>query len=328
MSIPASILARLKALPFVTAITVDQSAQVAVVWTPAGSFELDVRIERSFLSSRRVDELVAAPGERPLLLLAPLVAGGSAARLESAGINFLDDAGNLHLRLGGHYMAQVEGKTLPSPPRPSGIRSAGYRVLFALMVRPTGLPRQSQTAIARQAGTSRTAVSSLLARLADEGHLIGKGKTRKLVLSDTLLQRWTVGYSDILRPALFVQRYRMPTGGLEVLERMVDALGADRFAWGGGVAARRLGGTFAGERVTLHVRDDGVELPLASAADGEVHLLGIPGPLAWYADNGVWNGKGVRATHPLLAYAELVDQRSDRALEAAAELRDEWLDLS
>ena len=186
------------------------------------------------------------------------------------------------------------------------------------------LAGRSQREIGEWTGTSRSAVSSMLARLERDGHVIGRGRRRRLVVDDRLLQRWTVGYADILRPALFIKTYRMPEGGLAALETRLASLVADRFAWGGGAAANKLGGTFLGERLTLHVRESQATLPMTPDPEGNVHVLGIPGPLAWPTGSPVWDGGGVQAVHPLLAYAELIDQQSDRALAAAAELRERF----
>lgn len=310
----------LERLAFIKAISLNPAASVARLQTPSGVFELALRVERSFLSSRTVEELVETAQRRQVLLLAPLISGESAARLTAAGANYLDEAGNLHLALGEHYLAHIEGKTRPPLARPAGIRSAGYRVLFALMVWPE-LAGRPQREIAEHAGTSRTAVAALMQRLAAEGHFVGKDERRRLVLADDLLQRWIVGYTDLLRPALFLRRFQMPEGGREVLIRRLAAMGEDRFAWGGGMAASRLGGTFVGERVTLHVRGPYPALPLRPDRDGPIHVLGIPGPLAWPGGAPDWNGGGAQAVHPLLVFAELMDERGDRALQAAADLR-------
>lgn len=311
-------LTHLRGLPFVTRAEVSSSLDSLTLQTPGGVVEMTLRVERSFLSDGGVARLLSAGAASPAMVFAPLVAGALAERLREAGVNYVDPAGNLHVVLGDHYIAHVEGKTPPTPSRAPGIRSAGYRVLFTLMAWPE-LAGRSQREIAHHAGTSRTAVAALLTRLAEEGSLLGRGAKRRLVIGHQLLQRWRVGYSDVLRPTLFIRRYRLPEGGLEVLERRLTHHVEDRFAWGGGVAATRLGGTFTGERLTLHVRETEAALPLTPAADGTVHVLSIPGPLAW-PGSPAWDGGGAQAVHPLVAYAELLDSGSDRALAAAGEL--------
>ena len=292
--------------------------------TPAGRVVLNLTVERSFLSERRIVELLRqADGQ--WMVFAPLVGGALAKRLQASGANYVDQAGNLHLNIGDQYVAHIQGKILPSRARPSGIRSAGYRVLFALMAWPE-LAARSQREISAHSGASRTAVAAILDRLSDEGSLLGKGKRRRLVLDHRLLQRWSVGYSDILRPSLFLGRYRLPEGGLQAVERRLEHVVQDRCAWGGGVAASRLGGTFIGERLTLHVREDRVALPFTPSDDGELYVLSIPGPLAWPGSE-IWDGGDRQVVHPLLAYAELIDEGSDRALQAATDLADHagWL---
>jgi hypothetical protein len=322
MSILSDCRNHLQELPFV--LSSELESNKLVLETPAGRVVLTLAVERSFLSERRVAELLQQVHGKSMVF-APLVGGGLAERLQTSDANYVDQAGNLHLNIGDQYVAHIQGKTLPSPARPSGIRSAGYRVLFALMAWPE-LAARSQREISVHTGASRTAVAAILGRLTDEGSLLGKGKRRRLVLDHRLLQRWSVGYSDILRPSLFLGRYRLPDGGLEAVERRLEHVVQDRYAWGGGVAASRLGGTFIGERLTLHVQEDQVALPLTPSDEGEIHVLSIPGPLAWPGSE-VWDGGGRQVVHPLLAYVELMDEGSDRALQAATDLADQagWL---
>ena len=113
----------------------------------------------------------------------------------------------------------------------------------------------------------------------------------------------------------------MPEGGRKVLVRRLEAMVEDRYAWGGGMAATRHGGTFVGERVTLQLRESSATLPPGRDPQGPIHVLSLPGPLAWHSGSPIWDGGGVQSAHPLLVHAELMDQRGDRALRAAADLR-------
>lgn len=315
-------------LPFVEGVTV-RAELVSLGWecclvtvlTPDGAEELQVvlpdhRVHGDTEALRRLHRSLG-DSKHPVLLALPLVSPQSAADLREAGIQYLDRAGNCYLAFGQRYLAWVEGRTPEAAlPRGREMRGAGYRVLFALLVSPTlaGAPLRT---LADAAGVSRTAASVLLGRLREEGHLYRRQGAPVLRQSRELVDRWLVGYRDLVRPRLRLGRFALPHGQKDALVRTLGVALGDRWAWGGVEADRALGGLYQAPDLTVHVRawerPDPAHIPLRADPEGLVEVLGIPGPSAWVEAEQA-------RVHPLLVYSELRISRDPRAWEAAEAL--------
>jgi hypothetical protein len=144
------------------------------------------------------------------------------------------------------------------------------------------------------------------------------------VKRDDLIERWIAGYAETLRPQIFAGRFQTPDKDPPSLEdRVAGLLGRDEsWAWGGAAAAFRLTKHYRSDETVLHVAAASSDLPKRLKAiphtAGRLILMGVPGPLAF-------RGQVPHTVHPLLIYTELVLTGSDRAREAASELRERFL---
>jgi hypothetical protein len=281
----------------------------------------------SHLSQAVVRDLIArtsSTASTPLILFAPYVSAAMGALLASRGINFVDRAGNCHLDLGGRYVAHIEGRKLrQSSDAPGGIRAPGFRLVFALLVEPD-LANAPFREMARTAGVSLGTASNVLRRLEHDRIVVRTKSKRQIVRREDLVERWIAGYAETLRPQLFVGRFQTPDKdplGLE--DRVAGILGQEApWAWGGAAAAYRLTKHYRSDETVLHVLAAAGDLPKRLKAlphrEGRLIVLGVPGPLAF-------RGKAPHTAHPLLVYTELLLTGSDRAREAASELRERFL---
>jgi hypothetical protein len=295
--------------------------------TPRGRRRLSVEEKGSHLSQALVSDVVARASSRagtPLILFAPYVSPEMAALLVSHGINFVDRAGNCHLDLGGSYVAHIEGRKLRhASDAPGGIRAPGFRLVFALLVEPA-LLNASARELARTSGVSLGTASNVLRRLEHDRIVVRTKSKCHLVRRDDLLERWIAGYAETLRPQLLAGRFQTQDKDPRSLEDRVAALlGPDgTWAWGGATAAFRLTKHYRGDETVLHVEAASGDLPQRLKAiphsAGRLILLGVPGVLAF-------RGQVPHTVHPLLIYTELVLTGSDRAREAASELRERFL---
>lgn len=354
-------LVQLRALPFVKrakAVRNEAEAVVAIEAT-AGSQSFTVAHVRSHLGKSDVELWTGRARKRgqthPVLLVAPYVSGPMGARLREAGIRYLDAVGNVFLTIDGpkgvQHVALAEGR---SPMRPPAVerawRAPGYQVLFALLARPS-LLGETVRHVADVAETSTTPVLQVRDKLVE----LGFAAKRKGGLAWTTgslpkaRELWLRGYATTLRPSLLLQRYR-PRQQMDIptLEKELEARLQERYTWrwGGAAAAFRLDHHYRGETTVVHV-----DTPRASAQEltatlrmipdptGPVVVLRKPGTLAFdlgpalvrlppliEAPNARTHIMQPYTVHPLLAWAELLEEGNDRASEAAAELAAKLLD--
>lgn len=257
------------------------------------------------------------------LLLAPYVPPRAMQRLIEAGGNFVDLAGNLHLRVGANYLFHVEGKRpVPKKRRGRGLGAPGYQVLFALLARE-GLLQDPIRTLAAAAGVGKTTAAHVIELLEQQG-LVGRGvKNRRCVLDrGALLQRFITGYLDMLRPRLLVGRYRTQAVDPTLLEPQLEAaLGrAPGWAFGGAAGAFRLTRHYRDVVTVVHTTAgelaEGLRLKTRAvpAQDGNLVVIRVPTAL-WL------EGPAAHVAHPLALRAELLAGGNlERAREAIARL--------
>ncbi len=330
-------LENLLSLPFLSRASLDpehrqkrtRGGAILELTTPQGSRRLVVEEKGSHLSQALVSDLIArasSSATRSLILFAPYVSPEMGALLASHRINFVDRAGNCHLDLGGRYVGHVEGRKLRGPSdAPGGMRAPGFRLVFALLVEPD-LVSATAREMARASGVSLGTASNVLHRLEHDRIVVRTKSKHHIVRRDDLVERWIAGYAETLRPQLFAGRFQTPDKDPRSLEeRVAGILGQEgTWAWGGAAAAYRLTKHYRSDETVLHVQTASGDLPKRLKAlphrDGRLILLGVPGPLAF-------RGKAPHTVHPLLVYTELVLTGSDRAREAASELRERFLSV-
>jgi len=327
---------QLRRLPFVRAADseVSRLAQadggldaVVRLKTPKGMRRLYAEIKRTHLSYELAGHVVSQMRHsrwQPSILMTPYVAPRLGQFLEERRINYVDRVGNCFLSLGPDYLARIEGRRRPPRDLPRAtLRAPSYQVLFALLARPE-LTNTSVRTLAESAGVGKTAAAEMVQRLESEGYVGRATNGRQLLERGRLVERWLTGYADVLRPSLTFGRFRIAEDDpAEVEARVGKALGeAKPWAWGGGAAAFRLTGHFRGEDSVLLVPEPKSDLPRAlnalPAKDGPLTILRAKGPL-------MLEGAKPHTAHPLLVYAELLTRPSERAAEAAEEIREKYL---
>ena len=335
----APYLAQLNGLPFIHDVLVtageithaDHRFDAKVeVSTPQGRTLFLVEHKRSHLSQEVAERILSIRAVVPnLLLFCPSVGRGLAERFGREGLNFVDLAGNCHLRIGDRYLAHIEGRRGEAKPQSErGLRAQSYRVLFAMLVQPE-LTRATARAIAEAAGgvSPQTAIDTR-ARFVDRGILLDTSRGAAWAPRGwkDALDLFVQGFTATLSPQLAIGRYRAMQREPDALEAELQVrlagLGDVEWRWGGGAASARMTGYFRGDQTIVYVKEarHGLAklLQLRPDSAGPVRLAVAPGPLAF--ESSVHD-----CVHPLLAYVDLLAEGDERARDGAAEIYRRYL---
>jgi len=272
-------------------------------------------------------------GPHRLLVLAEQISPGQADQLHKGGVEFLDAAGNVHLRLPGliWLTTGLRGKgALRSPDRARLFRTAGAKLLFLFLgdMCRIGLPPERRYLnrpyrdMVAAAGIAFGSASTLMRELDANHYLVPRpdtdaaaedktlaGAGRRLDRVPELLGRWVQAYGDALRPKLVLARYRAADPQWWRTATLGSAVGL----WGGEVAAAKLTGYLKPEVITIYRQ--GNIAPwllthrLTSDPTGPVEVLD-----AFWHDPDIREGDCVL---PLLTYADLLASDAERNIEAA-----------
>ncbi len=328
---------RLRAVPYVKGARVgegdDPSGGLLTLRTPTRTFTLSFQFKRTYLDAGLTNALISQGRgllRHPLIVLARYIPRETGERLAAAGINFADEAGNLHLHLGTGYHTLVLGKreTLRSAPETKRPGAATIQVFFVFLAFPDALQWPVRR-IAEFSGAGKTAAAEARQRLLAEGLLrqLGDGSFQ-LADPKALEDRFIQGYGQILRPYLSLGRYRAAETDPEKLLDSVAALATNhdlKWALTGGAGAYELERFYRGDDTPIFISHVKGDLPRLLKLLPDRH-----GPVTFFRYFGssiLWPGSTHRpVAHPWLLYAELLHQGGARALEAAEELRRRFLE--
>ncbi|MGH7205713.1 MAG: type IV toxin-antitoxin system AbiEi family antitoxin [Nitrospiraceae bacterium] len=271
-----------------------------------------------------------------LLLLADYVNPSLGDQLKDAGINFIDTAGNLFLKREPGLYLYVEGKKSPASTKEKPTRlfqPSGLTLLFGLLVEPESINHPYRH-LSEANGIALGTVGWVKRDLREHGYLEPTGKDSfRLVRKKDLLDRWVHGYASRLRPKVFLGEYRALSNDLDTVVKSFKQYALEHgMSWGvsGGLGADELVHHYRGNTVTLFVEswrhnEALKELKWLPVTGGPITALKGFSPRVFQM-----RGKQARypVVHPLLIYAELLYQGSDRALETARLIYNEFLEPS
>lgn len=278
-------------------------------------------------------ELPAADAEDRLLLLAPHVRAQQAAVLERAEIDYLDLAGNAHLRAPGLFV-HVEGRRPPKEPKPGPARpqKGWIKTVMVILIRPDLIDAPYRT-LADQADVALGTLAATMNDLTARGLVLNRKTGRRMADREALVALWVQAYIEGLRPKLRERRFHVQAQEKqEIWDRLRAVLGARAHRWAltGADAAARRTNFFRAPETEIYapiamVDDREVQRALVAQPalrGGNLIVVEPPGPLALGGDRD----DELPLAPDLLTYAELRYRGIGQALEAAELLLPRILD--
>jgi hypothetical protein len=271
-----------------------------------------------------------------LLLLSDYINPSLGQQLKEAGVNFIDTAGNLFLKREPGLYLYVEGKKPPASPKEKPTRllqPSGLALLFGLLVEPESI-NQPYRQLSEANRVALGTVGWVKRDLKEQGYLEPTGRDRfRLIRKKDLLDRWVQGYTARLRPKMFLGEYRDLTNDLPAIVNAFRQYALEQgLSWGlsGGFGADELVHHYRGNTLTLFVeswrQNEALsELKWLPVTGGPITILKSFSPRVFKTTRS--QGR-YPVVHPLLVYAELLHRGTDREMETARLIHQEFLEES
>jgi len=305
------------------------------VQTPKGQQIFVVEVKRSYLDTGLLHSLIAQANllrienKKDVLVFARYVPAPSARKLIGAGIDFLDDAGNMHLKIGNNYERTVIGLKEKASAKQSPRLTAAVVQLLVTFASDSSSVNWPVRHLAAASGVSKSNVAKIRQQLV-ERRILGETPGGFEILDrnglqDQLLQ----GYEHTLRPKLLLGRFRSVVDPETMVATLRSGFAetATRWSLTGGPAAFTLQRFYRGTEtpVFVEVWTDAVPKRLRLIPDktGPVIVFHSFGKLPFWKQVN-----DVTIAHPWLIYAELMSSLEPRAHEAAQELKNEYLNTA
>ncbi len=332
---------RIRTVPFVRKVEFSEKGREAGLGvagtlklrTPKGTQIFLVETRRSYLDAGLLHAVIAQARffrdkqRKPLLLLARYIPSPSAERLIEAGINFVDEAGNMHLAVGESYERTTVGV------KEKGHAERGHRLTPALtqLLLTFAAEKDAGSWTVRQlgqvSGLSKSNAAKLRKQLLDRGTPRQSRNRMEIADRSALEDQVLRGYETALRPKLLLGRFRPPESDFDAfLQKARDTFSQLSVRWSltGGPAAYKLQRFYRGPDLALFISSlpDATRRRMRLIPDksGPLIFLRSFGTLPFWKEVG-----GVMLAHPWLIYAELMCSADSRAHEAAREIKTQFL---
>ncbi len=252
--------------------------------------------------------------DEALMVVSDYITPSAKSMLKEKEINYLDQAGNIYLKL-GQFLIFIEGEKNASPSEQEkyqhrAFTKTGAAVVFQFLM-DHELVNAPQRRIAEFSNVSLGTIPKVFNQLEAENYIIRlDGKKRKLINSKGLLEKWVSVFNDKLLPSLHLQNCRFNKGNEKDFFRQAKLKGDTQ--WGGEPAAARLTNYLLPEKITVFS-----ELTKPKLAKNYRLLPDGNGSIVVYQK--FWNHTTANndTVHALIVYAQLLGDGDSRNLETA-----------
>ncbi|CAN5915202.1 hypothetical protein BH11BAC7_BH11BAC7_20320 [soil metagenome] len=242
--------------------------------------------------------------------------------LQQLGIAYLDTAGNVFLQTKKHFLL-IEGKRPKAQAKDElknrAFTKTGLKVVFNLLMQED-LVNQPYRYIAKETDVALDTINKTFTALKTLGHIINIDAHRqKLVKTKELYDRWINAYETKLQPALFIGNFRFLKDDNMRNWKQIPLKNKHTY-WGGEPGADLYTDYLRPEIFTIYTDETRTDLM-------KNYRL-IPddnGPIKVYQK--FWNRDEVndKMVHPLLIYADLINNRDPRNIEVAQKIYNDLL---
>ena len=254
---------------------------------------------------------VTLSNDLPVLLVTPYIPPAIAKTFAKEGVNYIDKAGNSYIHH-AHLFIFITGKKREIPIKTNKSRAfgeAGTKLLYELLRRPEHV-NLSFRELASLTHLSLGSVGTIFQELTQWG-FVSKAKKRVLLEKETLLKRWLIAYSEVLRPKLIMKRMRpLSSTFYKDWDTLDLSIISSQTQWGGEPAGCILTKNLTPATYTIYTdtswQNIGKTLGLIPDEEGRIEIL------SHFSTEASKN-----TVSPLLVYADLMVSGDSRNREVA-----------
>ena len=254
---------------------------------------------------------VTLSNDLPVLLVTPYIPPAIAKTFAKEGVNYIDKAGNSYIHH-AHLFIFITGKKREIPIKTNKSRAfgeVGTKLLYELLRRPEHV-NLSFRELASLTHLSLGSVGTIFQELTQMG-FVSKAKKRVLLEKETLLKRWLIAYSEVLRPKLIMKRMRPLSSTFYKDWNTLDlSIISSQTQWGGEPAGCILTKNLTPANYTIYTdtswQNIGKTLGLIPDEEGRIEIL------SHFSTEASKN-----TVSPLLVYADLMVSGDSRNREIA-----------
>jgi hypothetical protein len=256
------------------------------------------------------------------LLVAKYISNPAKALLEQQNINYLDIAGNCHIRSGKGIFWFIKGQVAAKDLNENKHRAFnknGIKLIYSLLLNEK-LLNEPYRAMAEVACIAISTVGDILKDLQESKFLVRLNDQQSaLVNKPELLGQWVTAFHQKLKPKLLKGRYSLGNENWKQLDLESHAF------WGGEPAAGLLTNHLRPGAWSLYTDLDRrsllKDLQLLPNPKGNVEVY-TP---FWNTKNTIFIAHELKTVHPLLVYAELIGTGNDRNIETSKKIYEQYL---
>ncbi|HET6990240.1 MAG TPA: type IV toxin-antitoxin system AbiEi family antitoxin [Bacteroidia bacterium] len=256
------------------------------------------------------------------MIIANYILPKAKEELRHLGIAYLDTAGNIFLQTKKHFLL-IEGKRpkikTDDELKNRAFTKTGLKIVYNLLGREE-LINETYRYIARKTDVGLDTINKTFTALRTLGHLVNIDEHRqKLVKTKELYNRWINAYETKLRPALFIGNFRFLKDEDERNWKGIHLKNQHTY-WGGEPSADLYTDFLRPAIFTIYTDETRIDLMknyrLIPDDNGNVKIY-----------KKFWSVEEVNenVTHPLLVYADLINNRDPRNIEVAQKIYDDFL---
>lgn len=271
---------------------------------------------KSKIVPAQIPQIIALKEELdPLFIIARYITPLAKQMLIKEQIPYADTAGNIFLNKKSVYLFIENNKPHLDKNKSKGraFTPAGLKVVYQFLLHPTYL-NNTYRFIGERADVTIRTVGKAFEGLLNEKYILKENKNAYLFTDrEKLLQRWVTAYNNNLKPKLGRRRFRWKNKKV----RWQDLSLPKNTFWGGAAAAELLTNYLIADHWTVYTTLDFIEitekLPLIPDKDGGIEVV----EKFWNDPNEDLKLERKDIVHPILVYADLIEDPNLRYIEAA-----------